>query len=1090
MFPHYVRFTKGHRSGHEDNHALYDTGSISREREEGKVMGQSTDAMNVIGSNPMHPSGKSRRVGVIIASICMLSLLTWTGGAFATIGFVQGNDVTKKSRHAEDRHAEDRHAKDHHAEDRHSALSLTYMRAQVAGNLNVVVVGWEHTTAEVSSVTDSNGNVYTLAVGPTHNSDHRLSQSIYYARGILAAGARANTVTVQFTGPAHPADLQAHIRILEYTGLDQANPVDVTAAAIGTNAESNSGAATTTNAHDLIFGANTTHRHTSGPGTGFTKRLSTSPHGDIAEDRVVTTAGSYSASALLKGHGPWVMQMVAFKAAAGGVVDSSPPTNPGNLLAIATGIGGVSLTWNASTDNVGVTDYLIERCQGPGCTSFAQVGTAASSTFADTGLLAGTSYSYQVRATDGAGNLSGESNISSVTTNQSTASPISLIQVAFATPPSPQLTVPVPFGSAQTSGNLNVVVVGWNDTTAAVSSVMDSTGNVYTLAVGPTAYPNTITQSIYYAKNIVGAAAGANTVTVRFTVAANFADIRILEYSGLDQANPVDVTAAAIGTNVLTNSGAATTTNAHDLIFGANTVSTTTTGPGTGFTQQILTIPDGDIAEDRLVTTAGSYSASAPLSSSAPWVMQMVAFRGGQAGAPPPSPSQLGQWSGPFQWPIVAVHVALLPTGKVLASDGMPNGKDARVWDPSTNGFTAVPATDNIFCNGAAALPDGRIFVAGGNFNTHVGLNVTNLFDPVSQTWSSGPAMAFDRWYPTVTAIPDGRMLVTGGEIDCDECNATIPEVYNPTTNSMTSLSGASLNIPYYPHMFVLPDGRVLNTGSVHVPVPTRALNIQTQAWTMIDPSTPDGMGTVMYRPGKFLKTGTSTSSDATVKPSAATAYVLDMTQGSHTWTQILPMNFARAYHTMVLLPTGDVLVTNGGKTTNSTAVSTAVFQAEMWSPATQQFSRLASMVTPRLYHSTALLLPDGRVLVAGGGRTTGAIAPTDRLNAEIYSPPYLFSGARPTISSAPSTIQYATNFTVTTPDALQISSAALVRLGAMTHGFDQNQRYVPLTFQQVTGGLTVQSPTSGNLAPPGYYMLFIVNTHGVPSVASIIKVH
>jgi len=290
--------------------------------------------------------------------------------------------------------------------------------------------------------------------------------------------------------------------------------------------------------------------------------------------------------------------------------------------------------------------------------------------------------------------------------------------------------------------------------------------------------------------------------------------------------------------------------------------------------------------------------------------------------------------------------------------------------------------------------------------------------------------------------------------------------------------------------MFVLPDGRVLNTSATEAPVPTRALTVQTQTWAMVDANTPDGGSAVMYRPGKFLKTGKSTTSDATVTPAAATAYVLDMTQGSQTWTQVSSMNFARSYHTMVLLPTGDVLVTNGGKTTNSTAVSTAVFQAEMWSPATQQFSRLASMVTPRLYHSTALLLPDGRVLVAGGGRTTGAIAPTDQLNAEIYSPPYFFNGVRPTISSAPSTIQYATNFTVTTPDALQISSAALVRLGAMTHGFDQNQRYVPLTFQQVTGGLTVQSPSSGNLAPPGYYMLFIVNTHGVPSVASIIKVH
>jgi hypothetical protein len=142
----------------------------------------------------------------------------------------------------------------------------------------------------------------------------------------------------------------------------------------------------------------------------------------------------------------------------------------------------------------------------------------------------------------------------------------------------------------------------------------------------------------------------------------------------------------------------------------------------------------------------------------------------------------------------------------------------------------------------------------------------------------------------------------------------------------------------------------------------------------------------------------------------------------------------------------------------------------------------------PRLYHSTALLLPDGRVLVAGGGRFADSNEPTDQLSAEIYSPPYLFKGTRPTISSAPGTIQYAANFIVTTPEALQIASVALVRLGAVTHAFDQNQRYIPLTFQQAPGGLTVHSPSSAKLAPPGYYMLFIVNSTGVPSLASIVK--
>lgn len=998
------------------------------------------------------------------AALILVVVLSFES-AYAAIAFIQGSYATPQSPQ--------------------SAVSVNYAGAQGSGNLNVVVVGWNDTNAAVSSVTDSRGNVYTRAIGPTQY-NNQLSQSIYYARGILSSAAGANMVTVRFTTPAVYAD----IRILEYSGVDQLNPVDVTAAATGTSSSSNSGPATTTNANDLIFSANIVSTSTSGPGGGFTRRMITSPDGDIAEDRIVTTVGSYSGSAPLSSSGSWIMQMVAFKAASGGgTSDTSPPTSPSNLLATANGSNTINLAWTASTDNVGVTNYLVERCQGAGCTSFVQVGTSSGTTYSDTGLSSGISYSYRVRATDAAGNLSGYSNVSTTATNQSTAGSISFVQLAFAVPQAAQLAVPVTFSGSQTAGNLNVVVVGWNDTTAAVSSVTDSVGNVYALAVGPTKNQSSLTQSIYYAKNIVEAEAGINTVTVRFNVAAQYPDIRILEYSGLDRVNPVDVTAASIGMNSNSSSGTVTTTNSNDLIVGANMVSRGTAGAGTGFINRVITAPNSDIAEDRIVSTVGSYSATAPLTSESLWVMQMVAFRGGAAGPPPPPPDQVGQWAGPFEWPIVAVHMALLPTGKVLASDGQGLGSDARVWDPASGNFFPVPVTDNIFCNGAAGLPDGRILVVGGHFDAHFGLRVANIFDPFSQAWSRVQPMSFERWYPTATALPDGRMLVTSGETECGGCIAGIPEVYNPITNSWSELTAAPLNVPYYPHMFVLPDGRVLNSSTAEAPVPTRVLNVQAQTVTTVDSSTPDGGSAVMYRPGKILKTGTSINPDLEVRPSASTAYVLDMMQSSPAWVQVSSMHFPRGYHSMVMLPDGNVLVTNGGQTTDAVGVGAAVLQPEMWSPATKVFTKLASMVSPRLYHSTALLLPDARVLVAGGGRFTGVNEPTDQLSAEIYSPPYLFKGPRPTIGSAPSTVSYATNFSVMTPDAGRISSIALIRLGAVTHAFDQNQRYVPLTFQQATGGLTVQSPSSSNLAPPGYYMLFIISSDGVPSVASMVKI-
>src|SRR5262249_36976415 len=155
-------------------------------------------------------------------------------------------------------------------------------------------------------------------------------------------------------------------------------------------------------------------------------------------------------------------------------------------------------------------------------------------------------------------------------------------------------------------------------------SVTDSAGNVYSLAIGPTSGTN-IRQSMYFAPNIK---AGANTVTVKFSQAASYPDIRILEYRGV---TTLDMTKGASGNSTASSSGAATTNSANELIVGANTVFTGTMTPGSGFTQRIKT-PDGDIAEDEIVTTAGSYSATATLSSAGPWVMQMATFVGSGGG--------------------------------------------------------------------------------------------------------------------------------------------------------------------------------------------------------------------------------------------------------------------------------------------------------------------------------------------------------------------------------------------------------------------------------------------------------------------------
>ena len=145
----------------------------------------------------------------------------------------------------------------------------------------------------------------------------------------------------------------------------------------------------------------------------------------------------------------------------------------------------------------------------------------------------------------------------------------------------------------------------------------------------------------------------------------------------------------------------------------------------------------------------------------------------------------------------------------------------------------------------------------------------------------------------------------------------------------------------------------------------------------------------------------------------------------------------------------------------------------------------MAAMHTPREYHGTALLLPDGRVLESGMGADFGNVP--DQKSAEFYSPPYLFKGQRPTITSAPTEWTYGNTFTVTTPDAANIAKVSLIRTGAVTHFFDENERYLPLSFQKGSGVLTITAPANAYLAPPGYYMLFIVNNAGVPSVAPFV---
>jgi hypothetical protein len=387
-------------------------------------------------------------------------------------------------------------------------------------------------------------------------------------------------------------------------------------------------------------------------------------------------------------------------------------------------------------------------------------------------------------------------------------------------------------------------------------------------------------------------------------------------------------------------------------------------------------------------------------------------------------------------------------------------------------------------------LRDGRILVAGGHSGTdNFGIKTAFLFDYKTNGWTQVSNMRNGRWYPTNTTLPNGQVLTVSGGDTAGVLNL-IPEVFAPGTNKWRALTTASKRVPYYPMMFVAPNGRVFNAGPDQA---TAYLNTAGKgSWTS-GPSRNFGSrdygSAVMYDGGKILVLGGGNTP-------TSTAETIDLT-GAGTWSFVGSMSVARRQVNATLLADGKVLVTGGTNATgfNSPPTTSAVLAAELWDPANPgQWTKLSSMTHHRLYHSTALLLPDARVLSVGSGQPA-ASGLTDDYTAEIFSPPYLFNAdgtpaTRPVITSAPANVAYGQAISVKTASAASIARVTLIRLSAVTHSFNQNQRMNVLTFTRGSGAITVTAPLNANLAPPGHYMLFIVNASGVPSAAKIVKLH
>ena len=331
-----------------------------------------------------------------------------------------------------------------------------------------------------------------------------------------------------------------------------------------------------------------------------------------------------------------------------------------------------------------------------------------------------------------------------------------------------------------------------------------------------------------------------------------------------------------------------------------------------------------------------------------------------------------------------------------------------------------------------------------------------------------------------------------------------IPEIWE--NNTWVQLPGASLTLPYYPRDFVAPNGKVFYAGER---VQARYLDVDavtgggrgkwstTSGFKHLWPYNRDYGSAVMYETGKVLVVGgggdlTWSTPDPKASAPTATAETIDLNVTGPAWKSTDPMHFPRRHLNATILPDGQVLVTGGTSAAGFNTISGAVHAAEVWNPATGQWTQLAANAVDRVYHSVSLLMADGTVLHGASGDANdpdGNSYPAQRSH-EVFRPPYLFKGVRPVISSlSATTVGYGQTFKVNTAYAGQITQVRWIRLGSVTHAFDASQRANGLSFTKGSGFVKVTTPSTARKAPPGHYLVFILNRNGVPSAGSIMRV-
>lgn len=487
-------------------------------------------------------------------------------------------------------------------------------------------------------------------------------------------------------------------------------------------------------------------------------------------------------------------------------------------------------------------------------------------------------------------------------------------------------------------------------------------------------------------------------------------------------------------------------------------------------------------------------------------------------------PAFYGEWERLPDASVYVVHAGVLRTGKVLMFAGTAEVSyplESATWNPKPGTYKVQSGADayseDLFCSHHVSLADGNVLINGGAHPGHAhGIKATYEFVPSSEKWVKKTDMHHPRWYPTTVAVPVGESITMSGN---DAGGSIVDEVeaYDPTANGGQGAwtekpVSANRSLAIYPGLHLMPDGKIFYTGTRWSggigpwvnPSTTALFDLKTSKWSSVGHHVvrdrTEGMSVVLPPDNKrVLVIGGRGDNPTTVSTSTSTVEMIDFNDAKPSWKLVASMHYKRRNVNAVLLPTGRVLVCSGISgwkwgTQNGGPGFLPVLTAEEYDPTKNRWAKMAAMSVPRQYHSVSLLLPDARVLNLGGVESTPGAGHGLIKDVEIYSPPYLFRGPRPKITSVAKKVHHGAKFAVQTPKANDIGSVVFVRPTWATHHTDSEQRVIPLKFTKKNAStLNVTAPDDGHPqygAQRGFYMLFLLNKKDIPSEARFVELH